>query len=201
MRVVLSCLRPIQAAGEDTPCPSRPADRAPSPGALPGAGSPRSRPARALRGQQALPGSLDSPVRAAAGHDSGSQINPNKSKRQPSAEEGCPPAYLAPRAPGAPPGAAGGIPRRWQGLLGLPRALRGRQSHGEGFVLVAPSRGGFSSTFPAPHHRPPRHGEGWGWKNHGEGISLLPPAMKSRRSSRAANGWGVGRRGEGGQGG
>lgn len=161
-------------------------------------GSPRSGSGRsAASGSSACPGS---PSRAGAGRRSGSQINTDKSKRQPSAEEGCPPAYLAPRAPGAPPGAAGGIPQRWQGLLGLPRAPRGRQSHGEGFVLVAPCRGGFSSTFPAPHHRPPRHGEGWGWKNHGKGISLLPPETKSRRSSRAASGRGVGRSG-GGEGG
>lgn len=107
-----------------------------------------------------------------------------QAKRSPRREEGCPAAYLAPRAPGAPPGAGGGIPQCWQGLLGLPRALRGRQSHGETFVLVAPSRGGLCSTFSAPHHRPPRHGEGWGWKNHGEGISLLPPGDAKPPSER-----------------
>lgn len=110
-----------------------------------------------------------------------------QAKRSPRREEGCPAAYLAPRAPGAPPGAGGGIPQCCSGFPGHCAAAKATARRlfwsllpGEGFALH--SR--LHITAPPGTER-----AGVG-KTTAKASPSYPPETRSRRASGAASCWG-----------
>lgn len=169
VRAALFSLQPIQAAGEKTPRPSGPAERGvlargalPAPGPPPGSaarpGHPGAPGGRAplpsgpgapqpAGGQPAVLASLATPTGAGGVDDSVSQKPPNRTQRQPSAEEReMPrPLTLLRGRPGHRRGLGEGFPGAGRGCSGFPghraaakataRGLFWSLLPGEGFAL------------------------------------------------------------------